>query len=267
LTWTPKPNIMLISRQRDTMQIEPPKNCPSCGSSLEWVKDQLYCKDDSCPAKSNKQLEHFAKTLKIKGLGPSTIDKLDITSISDIYELPLDYLELQLKSEKLAVKLFSEIENSKKEPLNTVLPAFGIPLVGKTATDKLAKEVNSVWDINTETCKRAGLGPKVTENLMSWINNRLESFIHLPFSWEFSKETWPTSSNGVVCITGKLNSYPTKAAAKLVLESLGYTVKDSLTKEVTILVNESGQETAKTKKASDNGVRMIYNLKELMEIN
>ena len=249
------------------MQIEPPKNCPSCGSSLEWVKDQLYCKDDSCPAKSNKQLEHFAKTLKIKGLGPSTIDKLDIASIIDIYELPLDYLVLQLKSEKLAVKLFSEIENSKKESLNTVLPAFGIPLVGKTATDKLSQEATSIWDIDTDSCKRAGLGPKVTENLLDWIENKLESFIHLPFSWEFNKEPKNTTNRGVVCISGKLNSYPTKAAAKAILESLGYTVKDDLTKEVNILVNESGRETAKTKKASDNGVRVINNINELMENN
>ena len=249
------------------MKIEPPKNCPSCGSSLDWVKDQLYCKNDSCPAKSNKQLEHFAKTLKIKGLGPSTIEKLDITSIADIYELPLDYLELQLKSEKLAVKLFSEIENSKKESLNTVLPAFGIPLVGKTATDKLSNVVNSIWEISIENCKTAGLGPKVTENLIDWIENKLEQFIHLPFSWEFTKEAKQEGIRGVVCISGKLNSYPTKAAAKAVLESLGYKVKDDLTKEVTILVNESGQETAKTKKASDNGVRVINNINELMENN
>lgn len=247
------------------MQIKPPTNCPSCNSLLEFVNDQLYCKNSACPAKSLKQLEHFAKTLKIKGLGPSTIEKLDITDISEIYELPLDYLTLQLNSEKLAIRLLDEIEKSKNEPLNTVLPAFGIPLVGKTATDKLSKKASSIWDIDEATCREAGLGPKVTENLMDWIENTLESVIHLPFSWEFSKETRSEGNAGVVCITGKLISYPTKAAAKVALEGLGYTVKDDLTKDVTILVNESGRETAKTKKAADNGVQIITNLKELME--
>ena len=45
---------------------------------------------------------------------------------------------------------------------------------------------------------------------------------------------------GVVCITGKLKSFKTKAQAGTALVNLGYIVKSSLTKDVTILVNESG---------------------------
>jgi len=245
--------------------IQPPKNCPSCGSSLQWVKDQLYCKNDTCPAKSSKQVEHFAKTLKIKGLGPSTIDKLELTKISEIYELTLEYLTIALSSEKTAVKLLQEIERSKSEPLNTLLPAFGIPLAGKTVADKLATtEAEGIWDLNAYTCKEAGLGPKVTENLLKWASDTLPELIDLPFSWEFSKETKTAGEAGVVCITGKLKSYPTKAAAKAVLESLGYKVKDSITKDVTILVNESGVETLKTLKAANDGVQIVNNLKELI---
>jgi len=247
--------------------IQPPQNCPSCDFALVWVKDQLYCQNTECSAKSFKQLEHFAKTLKIKGLGPSTIEKLDIVSIADIYELPLDYVEFALGSDKVAAKLCAEIERSKTEPLNTVLPAFGITLVGKSATDKLSKVAESIFDIDEATCKQAGLGPKVTENLLRWLDNSFDSYCHLPFSWEFSNETGPTGDRGVVCITGKLKSYPTKAAAKAVLESLGYTTKDSITKDVTILVNESGIDTAKTIKAANSGVRVITNIHELTENN
>lgn len=245
--------------------IQPPTNCPSCNSTLVWVKDQLYCKNDQCEAKSFKQLEHFAKTLKIKGLGPSTIEKLDIVSIADIYELTLDYISFQLNSEKTATKLFDEIKRSTCEPLNTVLPAFGIPLIGKTATEKLAKVSSSIFELDDAVCKQAGLGLKATENLLTWIENRFDDFCHLPFSYEFSNETQATGDSGIVCITGKLKSFPTKAAAKAALEALGFTVKDSLTKDVTILVNESGVETAKTIKAANDGVLIITNLKEYME--
>jgi DNA ligase (NAD+) len=247
--------------------IQPPTNCPSCDSTLVWVKDQLYCRDDSCPAKSYKQLEHFAKTLKIKGLGPSTIEKLDIVSVADIYEMTLDYIVMQLGSERVASKLFDEIKRSTSEPLNTVLPAFGISLVGKSATDKLSKVADSIFDIDAEACKAAGIGPKATENLLGWLDSRFDDYCHLPFEWEFSKNTGPTGGSGVVCITGKLKSFPTKAAAKAVLEGLGYIVKDSITKDVTILVNESGVETAKTIKAANDGVRIVTNLKELTENN
>jgi hypothetical protein len=37
-------------------------------------------------------------------------------------------------------------------------------------------------------------------------------------------------------------------------------VKGSLTKQVTILVNESGIESAKTKQARENGVTIVTNL-------
>jgi len=66
-----------------------------------------------------------------------------------------------------------------------------------------------------------------------------------------------------VCITGKLSSYKTKALAHQALQELGYEVKTSLTKDVTILVNESGIESAKTKQARDAGVTIVTNLLDL----
>jgi NAD-dependent DNA ligase len=70
---------------------------------------------------------------------------------------------------------------------------------------------------------------------------------------------------GVVCITGKLKSFKTKAEAGSALIGLGYIVKSSLTKDVTILVNESGIESAKTKQARDSGIEIITDLKSYLE--
>lgn len=245
--------------------IIPPDHCPSCSSSLEWQNDTLYCRNNECPAKSSKQVEHFAKTLKIKGLGPAAIDKLDLTSINDIYDMNLEFMTLALGSEKLAVKLFEEIEKSKNEPLNTVLPAFGIPLVGKSATDKLAATVESLFEIDEASCKKAGLGNVATTNLTKWIDESFEKYSHLPFSFEFnSVASSTTSSKGTICISGKLKSFKTKQAAKEVLESLGYKVTDSLTKDVTILVNESGVASAKTEKAEKLGIQITTDLKSII---
>ena len=67
----------------------------------------------------------------------------------------------------------------------------------------------------------------------------------------------------VVCISGKLKSFSTKATAKKVLETKGYLVKSSLTKDVTILVNESGIHSAKQQAALERGIIIITNLKDL----
>ena len=44
-------------------------------------------------------------------------------------------------------------------------------------------------------------------------------------------------------------------------------VKDNLTKDVTILVNESGIASAKTKKAETMGITIINNIKDILEEN
>jgi len=99
---------------RETMQtIIPPSHCPTCSTDLVWEKDQLFCYNPDCSGKTSKKLEHFAKTLRIKGLGPATIEKLKIVTFFDLYELPLEMMIDALGSEKLAVKLHREIESSK----------------------------------------------------------------------------------------------------------------------------------------------------------
>lgn len=264
LTFPPNQNIMSNQIERDIVKIQPPTNCPSCNSLLVTRNDILYCVNDDCGATAFKRVEHFAKTLKIKGLGPATIEKLELNNIRDIYEIDLAYMILFLKSEKLAIKLFEEIENSKQTQLNTLLPAFGIPLIGKTATEKLSQVCESIFDIDEQICKVAGLGPKATANLMNWLENEFEKYENLPFSFKFEKQSSSPSNKGVVCLSGKLNSFKTKAEATKVLEGLGYRVKDSLTKDVTILVNESGRETDKTRKANTAGIRIVNNLNDLI---
>ena len=256
--------------ERETLrEIVPPTNCPACNSELEFVNDQLFCLSTTCSAKSAKRLEHFAKTLKIKGLGPSTIDRLGLNDYDDIYYLSQVEISSLLDSEKLGTKLHTEIQNSKSVNLITLLPAFSIPLIGSSATNKLAKHISSIYEITPEICIEAGLGPKAASNLYDWLVNTFidHGYNELPFSFTCKKQVKVSldDTKGTVCISGKLKSYPTKAAAKQVLEKYGFIVKDSLTKDVTILLNESGIESAKTKKAEQLGIKIFNNLKQIIE--
>jgi DNA ligase (NAD+) len=242
-----------------------PSRCPSCGSSLVWRTDMLYCESVSCPAKNAKALEHWAKALKIKGLGPATIEKLYIDTVEELYDLDFHFIQEALGSEKLAKKLIDEITASTGAPLEELLPAFGIPLIGKTASNKICKVIETIEDIDAETCRTAGLGPIATKNLLEWWNLFSERYHNLPFTYKVGSRTSRVNiTTGVVCISGKLTSFKNKAEATEVLSKLGYTVKDTLTKDVTILVNESGIESAKTKKAVDNGTTIVTNLKEYL---
>ena len=240
-----------------------PEVCPSCESPLEWKNDMLYCTHSLCPAQIQKRIEHFARSLKIKGLGPKSIEKLGLTSLLDIYNLSYYNIKCALSSEKLAIKLLREINHSRKASMNDVLPAFSIPLIGKTAATKLSSKIKSLFDLDEDKCKAAGLGPKATESLLSWYSDEFEdSLKKLPFDWQFQTPKIATETKGAVCISGKLSSFKTKAEATKALSYAGYVVKTSLTKDVIFLVNESGIESAKTKEARERGITIITSLNE-----
>ena len=241
--------------------ITAPDKCPSCGHTLEWENQLLYCRNTLCGDQSSKKIEHFAKTLKIKGLGPAAINSLVLESINDIYALTKHEITDLLGSQKLGEKLFTEIENSIKAPLNILLAAFSIRLIGKTASEKLSAVCESIHDINEDSCAKAGLGPKATESLLEWIDEEYP-LLDIPHSFAF--ESPKVRTGGVVCISGKLKSFGTKAQATEALEQHGYTVKSSVTKDVTILVNESGVESQKTTKARESGVTIVENLLDFL---
>ena len=242
-----------------------PDLCPSCGSPLEWKNDMLYCVNSLCPAQVQKRIEHFAKSLKIKGLGPKSIEKLGLSSFQSIYDMT--YLEIRdaLSSEKLAVSLLRQINHSKSSKMNDVLPAFSIPLIGKTAATKLSTKLNNLFELNEDNCNAAGLGPKATENLLNWYEEEFQSELqNLPFDWEFETARIFQVFKGAVCISGKLSTFKTKAEATKALSCAGYQVKSSMTKDIVYLINESGIESAKTKQAQDKGITIITNLIDLI---
>ena len=246
-------------------EILAPTNCPSCEEPLEWEKDLLYCRNPECESQVAKKIENFAQVLKIKGLGKATIEKLELRSINEIYELSLDDVR-EVIGEKLAIKLIAEIvKTAYSVSLNDLLPAFSIPLIGKTATNKLCLVVDCLFDISEETCKEAGLGPKATESLLDWYNNTFieDELCDLPFHFK-SAPKQDTQPRSMVCISGRLSSFKSKAEAEKELLRNGYSTKDSVTSNVNYLINESGVESAKTKKARDLGIPIINNIQKLI---
>lgn len=249
------------------MKIAIPTHCPCCEYPLELVNDQLFCRNTACSAQLGKKLEHFCKTLGIKGMGAKTIEKLQLSDITELYYLELDDIAEALGSQKLAEKLFSEINNSRSADLTTILPAFSIPLFGNTASQKLTKVVNSVDEITHDTCKQAGLGDKVTNNLISWLETDFREMREfLPFSFTTNNNKPVANATGkTVCITGKLHSYKTKAMAHEALTAAGYRVVESVTKTLDYLVDEENKGSSKRTKADQLGIEIITNLTQFLK--
>jgi DNA ligase (NAD+) len=250
------------------MRIQIPTECPCCNYPLELVNDQLFCRNTACDAQLNKKVEHFCKTLGIKGMGARTIEKLGLADITELYYLDEDQVASDLSSKTIATKLIAEIERSKSADLATVLASFSIPLVGNTASTKLCQVIDTVDDISQETCKQAGLGDKVTQNLLSWLaTDFTEMREFLPFSFKSQKSSSANSSQPTICITGKLSSFKTKSDAHKALEQAGYKPVDSVTKTTDYLVDEEDKGSTKRKKAESLGIKIITNLNTFLKEN
>ena len=75
---------------------------------------------------TSKVLEHFIKTIDIKGLGPASVQKMGLTHPIDLYE--------SQNWDKLGAngaKVEAEIERTKTKPYDIVLASLGIPGVGR----------------------------------------------------------------------------------------------------------------------------------------
>ncbi len=245
--------------------IEIPTHCPVCKSELQLVKDQLFCRNNSCEAQVAKKIEHFAKTLKIKGLGPATINKLYLEDITQIYYMDKEEV-IEAIGVKMAEKLLEEIKISRSSDFATVLSAMSIPLIGNTASNKIAEFASNFDEINSKTCKDAGLGEKATASLQDWIYfeyPEIKEF--LPFKFEGIVKQ--SATGPIVCITGKLSSFATKKDAAIALNAKGYQVTDNLTKTVNFLVDESNKSSSKRIKAESYGITVITDLNDFLYNN
>lgn len=243
--------------------IKAPTNCPSCDSILIREKDQLFCRNKGCEAQSFKRIEHFAKVMKIKGLGEKTIEKLYLEDLEDIYTIESEYI-IECIGEALGSKLVQEIEKSKSAPVEQVIASFSIPAIGEGSSRKLTTNKINFWDLTAAECKAAGLGEVATSKLLFWIADN-QKYKTLPLNF-ISDNIVPTNNNtkGTVCITGKLSDFKNRSEAAKFLESFGYKVVDSISKTVNYLVNEAGENSSKTDKATKYGIPTVT-IKQLTE--
>lgn len=244
-------------------EIEIPEFCPCCESELQLVKDQLFCRNPACEAKSTMSIVHFCKVLKIKGLGEKTIEKLGLSSIEELYRLHEDTLTAIL-GEKIGTKILHELQRSVSADLVDLLQAFGIPSIGEVAAKKLCGVITELHEIDEESCKKAGLGPSATAKLLDWLEENEEMCYTLPFSFT-TQMPKATKTLGVrVVITGRLLNYKNREEASSYLTSLGFTVVDSVSNKTNFLILEEDKPSSKIDKANSLNIP-ILTIQQLLE--
>lgn len=160
-----------------------PDRCPICESTIERDGPLAFCTGGvACPAQLQRALEHYASRegLDIEGLGEERIDQLLdaklVESIPDLYDLrKADLARLDGWGEKSAANLRTELDAATEPPLPEFLTALGVPEVGSTTAESLAREfgtLDALMDASEEDLREVSdIGPRVASEIREFFDS------------------------------------------------------------------------------------------------
>lgn len=247
-------------RPADSVAYEIPTQCPSCGSELVHLDDEvaLRCINPKCPAQLAEGLTHFASrnAMNIDGLGPKIIAQLFqkqlVDDVSGLYTLSVqDLLTLDKFGEKSATNLMSAIENSRENSLERLLFGLGIRHVGAKAARLIAQKFKDIDEIIKASAPDIAeidtMGMIIADSVVTYFSmpesveliDRLKSVgVNMTYLGETTEEIEGSNSffNGKkVVLTGKLQA-TTRGDATDWLEKHGASVTSSVSKNTDLVV-------------------------------
>ena len=254
-------------------KLEPPRECPCCGSKVEILGKDLVCTNDDCRGKIVPRLVYAAKCLRIDGIGPKTAqllyEKLKITKLwqllkfnyqSDIEYLPgfTDYTaELLYKNIRNAVGTVYDWEVAAA----CCVPGIGPELMKKWYPNGFALNHSLSWKGGGAT--QEGLSDKRRSVILNFVGKHQDD-INEMFDLFKPVSSAITESKGTICCTGTADR-PRSELMKII-ENAGYTFTDKMTSDVTYLVtNDLNRVSKKMEYAKAHGIPIIeyaqmYNL-------
>jgi DNA ligase (NAD+) len=272
------PEVVEVLKEKRTgneIEFKMPHRCPECGSETIRVPGEsaYRCTGVSCPAQIRRSIIHFASrdAMDIRGLGPAMVSLLLsaglINDVSDIYFLKReDLLPLERMGEKSADNLLKAIENSKKQPLDRLIFALGIPFIGSKAGTVLAQALGTMEKLQTaafdELIKIPEIGDKMAESIVTFFKqdqtkkllSRLKA-AGLSFKAKEDKGGFKPLENLTFVLTGTLEKY-SRHEAQEIIENLGGRVTGSVSKKTDYIV--SGRDPgSKYEKAIKLGLKII----------
>ncbi|HET8568860.1 MAG TPA: NAD-dependent DNA ligase LigA [Candidatus Limnocylindria bacterium] len=129
-------------------EFDMPERCPVCGGAVEHAEGEVAyrCANPACPAKTGQRIGHFVGRggFDIEGMGWVLITQLQerglVRTPADVFFLKKEQLlQLDRFAEKSATNIAERIERARRRPLARMLNALGIPQVGETTAEELAR--------------------------------------------------------------------------------------------------------------------------------
>ena len=263
-----------------------PSVCPICGASTKIIRDNessvLYCTNDNCRGKLLGKLTHATSksALNIDGLSESTIEKFInfgwLNSIKDIYYLSDHENEMKTLDgfgKKSVEKLLNSIEKSRKTNLQRFLYSLSIPLLGKSASQDIAKACNQSLDTFIGALMDGGkdaftyingIGDALGKSIIGYWNKNGSKIIELSKEFYFETpnvgldEIPKTLQGKTFVVTGSVNHYKNRDELKADIVAHGGAVVGTVSSKTSYLINNDINSTSsKNQKAKSLNVTII----------
>ena len=260
-----------------------PTKCPICGGDTKIKQENssqvLICTNDNCKGKLLGKLTHFVSknAMDIQGLSEATLKKFVelrwLDSFVDIYNLKkykYDMMKyLDGFGEKSTKKLLDAIEESRNTTLDRFINALGIPMIGKSASKTISKYCDGDYDKFYDLAEHGfdwtqleDFGETMCKNLNEYLDKHFGNIDDLAGKMHFVlpkvHSTNTSLDNKTFVITGSLNTFTNRDAAKEWIETHGGKVSGSVSAKTSYLVNNNIISTSgKNKKAIELGIKII----------
>lgn len=251
-----------------------PANCPECSTKLIKQKaDEAVwrCPNQACPARSYKQIQHFASksALDIEGLGEKNViallDSSLINDAADLFNLAKDQLlKLDRFAEKSADNLVNAIKSKTKPSLHRFIYGLGIRHVGVQTAIDISNSFKSLDAIKTATIEELsdvdGVGEVVAEAAVAWFSEPAHQQLLEKFKANGVMPQTVAKIGGKLTgqsfvITGSLSQSREQLAEKI--RAQGGTFQSSVGKDTTYLVVGANVGESKLTKAKKFGTKII----------
>jgi DNA ligase (NAD+) len=256
-----------------------PKNCPSCRTELVSDDVRIKCNNHTlCPAQRSGVILNWIKAVNIEDLSEKRLQQMIdaglVSSIPDLYKLTMDdFLKLPSTKEKMAKKLFDNIQSTTSVPLAMFLSGLGIEGSGQTTWEKLLEVFPSLKKIRSATVDDViaidGFAEKSAKQIVEGLSrqsNLIDQLLAVGISPEAPQSTGdgPRPLDGMTfVITGAL-SRPRKDIEDAIKKA-GGRIQSSVSKTTSVLVtNETDSTSSKMVKAKELGIT-VWSEAELMK--
>jgi DNA ligase (NAD+) len=251
-----------------------PKKCPVCGAQIFRPEGEAIarCSNAACPAQVMGRVRLFTsrEAMDIEHVGWALVDQLVekgyVKDAADLYSLTKqDVMKLERMAEKSAQNVIDSIRTSLDRPLNRLIYALGIRMIGRRTAQLLADNFNDIDSLaeasELELSKIHEVGPKVAESVVTFFKQKENRHLieklkkaGVRVKGQGSRVKGPLIGKAFV-FTGGLEKY-TRPEAEELVRRLGGSASSSVSKQTDFVIagTEPGSKHDKAKKL---GVKII----------